>query len=768
MNLKDMTDALLFWISQKVGVTLPLIMTLIVGLTLCVAAVTALWTRRLRVAPALMILLTGALLVLISLDTRILHGLVATGYLTRIRMLMGLLSIVVAAVTFEAVRRSQLKERYAILWLFTGGVILLCAFFPAILDFMTSLLGMQYVTAVGVVVFVFVLMVLFHVSLAISNIQRDETATAQRCALLEAKVDRLATELATLQGREAIPIPIPAPAPIPVIQTAAGARNVCQQRSLRGFVVGVPVLIAAFGLAVLWSGLRTPQAMVGDEVTHYYMLRHQAHVLPEATFQAIIPTGWGAPHVRRYPHPHLWHYAGAYLYRAIPAFATIQGYQTLFLIQLLVAAFFLIRRRPGASTTAILLYLLLLASLPVTLMFSMTFYQDVPLTAQVVTAFCLLDRRRWIWATVFMMLALGIKVTAFLFVPAFLGFLIVRKLEETKTASRRGVRFRRVAFPVLIAGTMLWIPMHAYHRLLDGEYYPFLQVRSVVKRVAQTIDRPEPPVRVAPPAATAAADPVSRPISRYEAEIIANHPGDLRLPVNWMLYGGMLIWWVMAMGLARRLAMWRKPALTRKMLVDQWPVWVGLSYLLPAAYLLKTAPDARFFLPALPFILLPFVLSAARLPRQRIWMSLLTALAIAQSGFVLATAVQLRQVTPELKAGMAFLGDHPPQHNRVFMYPEGNYRLFPVEHDWYLGYRLRDFWRADNDQRLQLLARRRIGAIVIKKHLVRPVDENITNLGVYPDYFVEQIEADARFRKIFDNTAVTIYEFNGPATMTVE
>ncbi len=381
MNLKEMTDALLFWISQWVGVTLPLIVILVVGLSACVAAVTALWTRRIRVAPALILLLAGALMMLISLDTRILHWLVATGYLTRIRMVMGLLSVLVVTVTFEAVRRSRLKERYAILWLFTGGVILLCAFFPAILDFMTALLGLQYVTAVGVVMFIFVLMVLFHVSLTISNIQEDETATAQRCALLEARLEKLDAELLSLRGGAASSTPTPAPVPVPVISPCIPERDDCKRRSLRGFVVGVPVLIAAFALAVLWSGLRAPQAMVGDEVTHYYMLLHQAEVLPDVTFQAIIPTGWGEPYVRGYPHPNLWHYAGACLYRVLPFFATIQLYQVFFLVQLLVAAFFLIRRRRNVSTPSILLYLLLLASLPVTLMFSMTFYQDVPVTA---------------------------------------------------------------------------------------------------------------------------------------------------------------------------------------------------------------------------------------------------------------------------------------------------------------------------------------------------------------------------------------------------
>lgn len=760
MNLKEMTDALLFWVSQWLGVTLPLVVTLVGGLALCVAAVTALWTRRIRVAPALLVLFAGAFLVLISLDTRILHWLVGTNYLVRIRLVMGLLSVLVVGVTFEAVRRSRLKERYAILWMLTGCVILLCALFPAILDFLTALLGMQYVTAVGVVMFVFFLMVLFHVSLALSNIQEDETATAQRCALLEARLEQMAAELDILQGRKGPTFGIVSP-PLSPVQMLAKEDQKSGRRALRGFVVGVPVLIAAAALSVLWSGLRAPQAMVGDEVTHYHMLVHQAEVLPDVTFQANIPTGWGAREVRNYPHANLWHYAGAWLYRWMPSFAVIQVYQAFFLVQLLVAAFFLIRRRPDSTTPSILLYLLLLASLPITLIFSMTFYQDVPVTAQVVTAFCLLDRRRWLWATVFMMLAMGIKETAFLFLPAFLLFLMLQRWGATWTKSSIAVRLGNVVLPLAVAGVLLWMPMKAFDRRLEqyGGYYPFRELKSIAERVVESLlPSATQPLTAAATGDTAPA--ASRPIPPYEVEIIANHPGDLRQPRNWFIYGGVLIWLVMGLGLARGVICWRKPKAWGPVLAAHWPLWVGLSFLIPAAYLLKTAPDARFFLPAIPFILMPFVESFSRQPRQRIWMSLWVALAIVQGGFVLSKSVQLRQVTPELKEGMAYLKRNPPPHNRVFMYPEGNYRLFPVEHDWYLGYRLRDFWWGDNDFRLQLLTRYGLGAIVVKKHLVGPVDKDIKNLGVYPDSFVKEIEADSRFRKVFDNPALAIYEFD--------
>jgi hypothetical protein len=91
------------------------------------------------------------------------------------------------------------------------------------------------------------------------------------------------------------------------------------------------------------------------------------------------------------------------------------------------------------------------------------------------------------------------------------------------------------------------------------------------------------------------------------------------------------------------------------------------------------------------------------------------------------------------------------------MYPEGNYRLFPVPHEWYLGYWLREFWRGTNEERLELLHRHRVGAIVVKKHLIQPTDANITDLGIYPPEFVRDLKADDRFVKRFENEAVYIF-----------
>ena len=71
--------------------------------------------------------------------------------------------------------------------------------------------------------------------------------------------------------------------------------------------------------------------------------------------------------------------------------------------------------------------------------------------------------------------------------------------------------------------------------------------------------------------------------------------------------------------------------------------------------------------------------------------------------------------------------------------------------------RLRDFWRGNNDERIQTLQKNKVGAIVIKKWLVAPIDKNMNNLGIYPDFFVKQIAEDQRFVRTYENQEIMIY-----------
>jgi len=757
MNLTDFVGFILNFISRWAGVTAPRIIVAFLGTLICVLIAMAIWDRRIRILGASFGILIGLLMIAFSIEPQILHAIVALSFLTRIRILMGVLSFAVLVVTVESVRRFHLQERYALLWIVTGLIILLTAFFPQVLGFFSLILGAEYVTSVVGIVFTFLLLVAFHFSIALSGFHRKQTKIAQRFAILEERIAEL-----TRQFNKAKPGSSKLQ-PQPVIPQKAiildGAEKLSPGRSVlrrfRGSQVAVTIVILVAVISVLVVGLLTPQAMVGDEVTHFFMLTKQSTLLSQPNFDAEIPAGWGGTEIRRYPHTFLWHYFGAIVYRLTGgAFWAVQLYQAIFLVQFLIFAYLFAKSRRGIETRSAIIYILVLVSLPVCLIFSVTFYQDVPMTAQVLTAFYLLRKRRWLAGSLFMCLAIGFKETAILFLPAFFVLMMIWEFKAAGWLKSALV----LTCSCLVILCSVWGIGHAVKTHAEANFYPEEKLEEVVQSAKSVFSvNTSKTEKVTQPKESGSSHGL-KPVTPYEVEIIANHPGDLRIPENYLVYGGVILWIIILAGgismVCSRLGM--------KFLLEPvdsvWWLWfIGLSYMIMTAYFIRTAPDARFFLPGLPFVLLPVTEKAVRLPKAKLIIALVAALAILQSGYVLSKTYKLRHVTPEIRDAIQYLDHNPPSPRLIFMYPEGNYRLFPVRHEWYLGYLLREFWTSDNDMRIQILHKFGVGAIVIKKHLIAEVDPEINNLGVYPTYFVHDLEDDPRFEKVFENAGVIIY-----------
>lgn len=763
MSLSQLVDQVLFFISQWAGTTTPRVVAAFIGLLGLMLLVTALWDRRIRLVLGVFGLLACIVLIGMALDTRVLHALAATDFLLRVRILMGLVSLAVLVVTVESIRRSHLQERYALLWVATGLLILVTAFFPQILDLLGFLFGTRYATSVMGILFVFLLLIAFHFSIALSTYQQKQTRIAQRCAMLEARVASLAGQVARLETGEAKPQALKQPIFEPEPKSC-GSRDTepvpRPTRHFRGTQVAAPLIISCSVLAVLLVGLFTSQVMIGDEVTHFFMLVTQSKLLPEPNFHAYILTGWGE-YPRVYPHAFWWHYFGAIIYKLFGgSFAAVQWYQAAFWAQFLTAGYLLAGSRGGVQSRSAILYLLVLASLPMGLIFSVAFYQDVPMAAQSLTAFFLLSRGRWVWASAFMALAVGLKVTAVLFIPPFL-FLLWYWQKDTGSILKT---FGIILLCSLMISLAVWNTSWALGKYAKADYYPVTQVQRLVKNVGNWLKPQEIKQTPAQSIESHRKDGSSRQtvqdpsFTKKNKKIIANHPGDLRIPKNFVIYGGGLIWLTLALG-AVGYARQRKDFSSggKNSQSPWWLLGVGVWYLALTAVLLRTAPDARFFLPGIPFVLLPFCEGGVRLPRPRLLLSFLAALAVLQGGLVLSKTYDLRRLAPEIQQAIQYLEKHPPEPRRIFMYPEGNYRLFPVQHEWYMNYWLRDFWRGDNDARIAMLHHFGVGAVVIKKHLIADVDAAITDLGVYPTGFVRDLRKDARFVKVFENDGVVVF-----------
>jgi len=94
--------------------------------------------------------------------------------------------VVVVGVVIELIRRRQLQERYALLWIVTGAVMFVLAVWRGALYALARVSGVAYPpSALYMVAGLFVLVVLLHYSTVLSRLSDQNKKLAQRIALLE-------------------------------------------------------------------------------------------------------------------------------------------------------------------------------------------------------------------------------------------------------------------------------------------------------------------------------------------------------------------------------------------------------------------------------------------------------------------------------------------------------------------------------------------------------------------------------------------------------
>ena len=99
-------------------------------------------------------------------------------------------SIILLVIVFELIRSRRLRERYALLWLLTGVVLLVLSAWRGGLNTIARWVGVQtYPPAVLFAVgSLFILAVLLHYATVISKLSDQNSILAQRVALLEEKL----------------------------------------------------------------------------------------------------------------------------------------------------------------------------------------------------------------------------------------------------------------------------------------------------------------------------------------------------------------------------------------------------------------------------------------------------------------------------------------------------------------------------------------------------------------------------------------------------
>ena len=82
------------------------------------------------------------------------------------------------------VRNQNMKEKYAALWLSVGGVMIVLALFPKLLDWFSSLVGIE--TPVNLLFLNAIVMLSLHLTLAISKLTDDARTIAEEVAIMRA------------------------------------------------------------------------------------------------------------------------------------------------------------------------------------------------------------------------------------------------------------------------------------------------------------------------------------------------------------------------------------------------------------------------------------------------------------------------------------------------------------------------------------------------------------------------------------------------------
>jgi hypothetical protein len=107
--------------------------------------------------------------------------------MSRLTLVTALTGLVLLATIVELLRRRQLREKYALLWLGVAIAVLPLALFPRLLDSVAEALGVA--SGVSLALFlgvVFLLLVTVHLSWEVSRLEEETRTLAEEIALLRA------------------------------------------------------------------------------------------------------------------------------------------------------------------------------------------------------------------------------------------------------------------------------------------------------------------------------------------------------------------------------------------------------------------------------------------------------------------------------------------------------------------------------------------------------------------------------------------------------
>jgi hypothetical protein len=107
----------------------------------------------------------------------------------RLTVLTAVTAVILLGVIIELLRRRQLREKYAVLWMGVGFIVVVLGLFPGLLNALARAVGVA--SGASLVLFlgvVFLLLVCIHLSWEASRLEEKTRALAEEVALIRAQL----------------------------------------------------------------------------------------------------------------------------------------------------------------------------------------------------------------------------------------------------------------------------------------------------------------------------------------------------------------------------------------------------------------------------------------------------------------------------------------------------------------------------------------------------------------------------------------------------
>jgi hypothetical protein len=110
---------------------------------------------------------------------------------THLRIIIGILCFTLVGIIIELIRQNRLKEHYAIIWLLTAASVFVFGIWPNSINIISRIVRLHHLTTLFMVAFLFLLAIVLHFTLAISQLFDRNKRLTQEVAWLRFELEEI-------------------------------------------------------------------------------------------------------------------------------------------------------------------------------------------------------------------------------------------------------------------------------------------------------------------------------------------------------------------------------------------------------------------------------------------------------------------------------------------------------------------------------------------------------------------------------------------------